>query len=1237
MMDGFPGDASTAYACPRCGLVADVVAGCGGCGGPPEPEGPEVAWLLAKVGELTADVEATSRRYRELVGQLAATKARYHTLLTAVRSRGATEPAARPGPGQAGPGLTGPGAEPWPGRHAVGPAPEASPRTVQNLLFILGGLLLGSAAIVFTAVAWASFGVGGRAAILAAVTALTLLVPPIALRRGLAATAETFAAVGLLLVVLDGYAAHRVNLAGLADEMDPTTYAGIVAAGTAAVAAGYAAVTGLIGPRFVALVAVQPIVALLAATHRPGAAGWSVVFALVAALDVVVAGLGAGPRTATASAAPAPTGSGQAAESASAAAAPAGSGHSAGQGASGATLALRIVAWVLAAVTGGVAALFTVAALVLATSLPAALRAGAAATVVAAVVMLAAARSWSRTVAAVLAALAVVGWAGSAAWAVAIAWPGHTTIGTALVTFALALITAGPVLAARFAAGGTTGGGAAGSPPGWLVAGPSVGALTVAGWVGLVLAGQAVYAGGWTAARGFPAWHAGLRTSSVFGWQLPVAILLVAAGLALLVRRYPAPTADRLVVGLGVGTGVLVALAAAAAFPLPWWVPALVDGVLAAAFALLAARTSDRRLATVLGSGSAVLVAHAILAGLGRPVGTAAVLGFVVVAGGVVAALARIPVVRTGTAATAVAAVPGLAAAVGEMSAGPARVLHTPVALACAVAGLVATAGWLLVPRVTRSSVAVAACLASVAAGLGVTVAAAIVPDAPFGVVAAVSLLCAVALAGALGRSSRPAADGLLAAGTPVAVMAAVAVAPTIATVLVAPYRWLGEVWTGTIAGAGLAPGWSGAGTGPAFGAGPAAVALGILSVAAALLGWIHGAGRLFGTRPTGRPLWTSVRAALPLVSLSALAGCAALGAPWPTVPIVSLATGLGSVLLLALVAVPRPSRIPVAAVLSWCAVGAGLAGSLATRPMTLVALSAIVVVAGVCGGAGRTRPARVTGWLAAAASATTLAFASGTAVDLPTHLIAYRVLLAAGLALAVAATLAAWRHHASATRVAEARALEAAAHAAAATAFLLATGRTGHAAAVCTLWGLAIGLRTLLRGQSPDSRRYRVVAATAVELLAYWLLLAEAEVSVVEAYTVPAAAVAALAGWLTARRRPDLSSWTAYGPAMLAAFVPSLAAVLPGTGEPLRRLALGAAALVVVLGGARWRLRAPFVVGGAVLVLTALHEMALVWDLIPRWAPLAAAGLALVAVATTYERRRRDLARLRGVVGRMR
>ncbi|GIJ57205.1 SCO7613 C-terminal domain-containing membrane protein [Virgisporangium aurantiacum] len=1200
-MVGFAGDFSTAYACPRCGAVADVVLGCGNCGGPPEPEGRELADLSARIRTLTASADAAYRHHVQLVGEVRAAQGRYQVLLGAARSRRAQAPA-----GTAPAGTVPVGTEAWPGRHEVGPTPEVSPRTVQNLLFILGGLLLGSAAIVFTAVAWASFGVGGRAAILATVTVLTMLVPPLVLRRRLTATAETFAALGLLLVVLDGYAAHRVNLAGLADAVDPTTYAGLVAAGTVVVAAGYAAVTGLAGPRFAALLVAQPVVPLLVATHRPGLAAWAVVFAVLAALDIMAASIGARGVVAPAEAPPV--------------------------GDDGVTVARRVLGWVLAAVAGGVAALFTLLALSFAQSPPDALRAAGAATVVAAVVMLAAARTPGRTVPALLASLAVVGWAGATVWAAALAWPDHGLTATALVTLAVALTTAGPVIARRTDA--TAGPDATRS--GWLVTGPSVGALVVAGWVGLVIAGLVVHAAASTAVRGFPAWHAALRTPTVSDWQLPTTIVVVAAAVAILVRRYTAPGHF---VTLGVGTGVLVGLAGPAVFALPWWTPALVDCVLAAVL-VIAARVSRPRSAAVFGTGAAVLVAHAVPAGLGRAGSTAAVLGFVVVVCGVAAALARVPVVRTVPVTVAVLAVPGLAAALGEVVAGPVRILDTPVALACAVAGLVATVGWLvvaslgdkpaaLVPRVAASSFAGAAAHASVAAGFGVTAAAIAVPDAPFGVVAALAVLCAVVVARAPGRA---AARRLLTAAVPVAAVAVVAVTPTVLTVLAGPYRWLAEVWTGTVTGTGLAPGrstpWFDAGA--AFEPGPAAVALGILTVAAALLGWAYGSG------PAAGPLWTVTRVALPPATLTALAAATALDAPWPTVPIISLAGGLASLLLLALMPPARRPWPPVAGVLAVCGVGAGLAGSLATRAMTLAALGAVVVVAAVCGGAGRTRAARVAGWLTAAASGTALAYASGAAVDLATHLIAYRVLLAAASALAIAAALEAWRQPAAPTRVIEARALEAAAHAAATVAVLLTIGHIGAAAGVCVLWGLAIGLRALVRGQSADARRYRVVAATAVELVAYWLLLADNDVSLIEAYTVPAAAVAGLAGWLAARRRPGLSSWTAYGPALIAAFAPSVAVVLPGPGMPLRRLALGVAAVAVVLIGARWRLRAPFVVGGAVLAVVAAHEVALVWDLIPRWAPLAAAGLALVAVATTYERRRRDLARLVGAVGRM-
>jgi uncharacterized membrane protein len=70
-------------------------------------------------------------------------------------------------------------------------------------------------------------------------------------------------------------------------------------------------------------------------------------------------------------------------------------------------------------------------------------------------------------------------------------------------------------------------------------------------------------------------------------------------------------------------------------------------------------------------------------------------------------------------------------------------------------------------------------------------------------------------------------------------------------------------------------------------------------------------------------------------------------------------------------------------------------------------------------------------------------------------------------------------------------------------------------------------------------------------------------------------------------------------------------------------------------IGGER-RNQAGVVAGGVVLAVVALHELALVWQLLPTWIPLTAAGLLLVWLAVTYERRRRDLARMRAAVSRM-
>src|SRR5262249_55468342 len=91
------------------------------------------------------------------------------------------------------------------------------------------------------------------------------------------------------------------------------------------------------------------------------------------------------------------------------------------------------------------------------------------------------------------------------------------------------------------------------------------------------------------------------------------------------------------------------------------------------------------------------------------------------------------------------------------------------------------------------------------------------------------------------------------------------------------------------------------------------------------------------------------------------------------------------------------------------------------------------------------------------------------------------------------------------------------------------------------------------------------------------------------------------------------------------------------GTGEPMRRLLLGVGALAAVIGGSVRQRQAPVVIGGVVLIIVALHEVELYWDLVPRWIPLAAGGALLIGFPTTYERRRRDMSRLRDAIGRMR
>jgi hypothetical protein len=188
----------------------------------------------------------------------------------------------------------------------------------------------------------------------------------------------------------------------------------------------------------------------------------------------------------------------------------------------------------------------------------------------------------------------------------------------------------------------------------------------------------------------------------------------------------------------------------------------------------------------------------------------------------------------------------------------------------------------------------------------------------------------------------------------------------------------------------------------------------------------------------------------------------------------------------------------------------------------------------------------------------------------------------------------------------------------------LLAVGDAGWLS-----WTLAgLGLLALAGALRPDRRRL-ALAGGLLLAASSWVRLAEAGVEHPEPYVVPLALVALLLGHLRRRAVPGTGSFPAYGAGLSALLLPSLVAALLG-GPLWRPLVLAVVALVVVLLGARGRLQAPLLIGGAVLAADALRLLGPYAAALPRWLELALAGGLLLAVGATYEQRLRELADLR-------
>ena len=455
---------------------------------------------------------------------------------------------------------------------------------------------------------------------------------------------------------------------------------------------------------------------------------------------------------------------------------------------------------------------------------------------------------------------------------------------------------------------------------------------------------------------------------------------------------------------------------------------------------------------------------------------------------------------------------------------------------------------------------------------------------------------------------------GALAVSALPTALALAMIVPALVTALVDPYSTLDSIWAGPPAAL-LNP----------TGGDPASVLAAVLLTLAAALAAVGFSG--------GSPV-QAIPVVLPGLAVTLLIAPVALGADWPTSTLACLAVFTISSLGVALTPPPpltdqtRPVRVARVLVffIGLAAGGAGLAGSLATESLTLFTLGGAVGVGAGAALGGRTQLARILGWLFAAGSAQGFVLTLGLVAGLPTRVSAFGVLGVGAVLLVMSATLPRLRRPEAYQETAT---VEWSAHAAALLALALAIDSPLHVAALLAGWGAVLGLAATRPNRRPAERRALFWATVACEIGAWWLLMRLTDVALVEAYTLPFAALALLIGVLEARHRPDLSSWAAYGPALVAAFLPTLTIVLFSSAGPVRQVVLLLGAVAVLIAGSMRRQRAPVVVGAIVTAITALR---LITEVGP-WLILIPIGLTLLVLGANYEKRRRDIQRLRATL----
>lgn len=814
--------------------------------------------------------------------------------------------------------------------------------------------------------------------------------------------------------------------------------------------------------------------------------------------------------------------------------------------------------------------------------------------------------------------------------------------------------------------------------------GPVYGLITAGLVVGAIAGFIALHGGLRILAAPGPVWASDLTGYSAApapdAWQAPLALVVIAVAAA---ATLPKPMGY----DIGAVCAAVATIGAPAAFGLPWWTPLLLGGAVAVAYGVGSAATGDPRAAYARAGVAGVVSLHAVAVGLVRPWSTAVGLTLVVLVGVLVAGLNRVglaPVAAAhrqpdprdwreeavtdpgnlalddtgmprhraqigGVATMAVLlAVPGVFAATAADHGRSAQIVLTAALAASSIGLAVLTVLGRWIPQYLPFATI------GLVGGATVTALASLPTDRPTALYAAAAALLGVIaelLRGATaapgltvaptrswiggggyrrprwtevrpsGLRDRwmvdPASGAVVVAAIPT-VIALISMAPALKAALVDPLRQVSHVWQGPLPvllhpDAGAADGTT-------------VLAAVLLTVAAAL------AATGFGGKVA-----EAVPVILPGLAITLLIAPVALHAGFPMVTRAALIVFILVMLGLALTPPPIATRAPlvrgartIVFVIGLLAGGAGLAGSLATRPMTLSTLGFGVGVGLVAALAGRTSHARILGWLFAAFKGQFFVLAAALTAGVERQWAAFGV-LAVGAALLILESalprLGLPHYRAEATTV------EWSGYGSALIAGALAFDAPAQLAALLAAWGAVLGLAVGRPGRDGRQRRIIFWLAIGFEFVGWCVFMTLSDVAVPEAYTLPFAALALLAGVREVRLRSDVSSWAAYGPALLAAFVPTVAIVLTTNAGDLRELLLLLGAVGTLIVGSVWRQQAPVIVGAVATAVAAIHFAV---TLVGPWLVLVPIGVVLLLLGATNESRRRT-DRLRGAVARLR